>query len=111
MEIELAQRRCVPCSAETRPLASAEVETLLGGVPSWRLQDGKLVRRMTFKDFVGAMGFVDRVADLAEHEGHHPDFCVHYRVVDFTLYTHAIGGLSENDFVLAAKIDHLADSG
>ena len=62
-------------------------------------------KRFEFADFLGAMAFVDKMAALAEEEGHHPDFCVHYSRVDVTLWTHAARGLSENDFILAAKID------
>lgn len=66
-----------------------------------------LQRQMKFKDFRAAMAFLRKVEDVAEAEGHHPDFCVHYNIVDFTLWSHAIGGLHENDFILAAKIDAL----
>jgi 4a-hydroxytetrahydrobiopterin dehydratase len=74
--------------------------------------DNTIVRSVTFANFVAAMQFLNRVAEVAEAEGHHPDFCVHYNRVDFTLSTHAVGGLSENDFILAAKINSLlSDSG
>jgi 4a-hydroxytetrahydrobiopterin dehydratase len=66
-----------------------------------------LRRSVTFRDFRALMACVNRIADLAEAEGHHPDFCVHYSQLDLELYTHAIGGLSENDFVLAAHLDAL----
>jgi 4a-hydroxytetrahydrobiopterin dehydratase len=83
------------------------VQALLQDVPQWRLsKDGKRIsRKFKFDEFAPAMKFANRVAELAEAEGHHPDFTVHYSVVDVTLWTHAIGGLSENDFILAAKID------
>jgi 4a-hydroxytetrahydrobiopterin dehydratase len=82
---------------------------LLSQVPGWRVDPGgsRLHRRFDFTSFPATIAFVDRMADLAEAEGHHPDFCVHYKLLDVTLTTHAIGGLSENDFILAAKIDSL----
>jgi 4a-hydroxytetrahydrobiopterin dehydratase len=69
--------------------------------------DDRLIKTFKFANFVAAMEFLNRVAELAESEQHHPDFCVHYNRVDFTLWTHAVGGLSDNDFILAAKIDAL----
>lgn len=74
-------------------------------VPSWVLKDGKLTKRLTFKDFKEAMVFVNTVADVAEANGHHPDLSIFYNKVTIELFTHAIGGLSVNDFILAAKID------
>ena len=76
-------------------------------------QDGKtrILKHYRFKDFVEAMRFVNAMAGLAEAEGHHPDFCVHWNAVDVTLWTHAIGGLSDNDFIVAAKLDRLPEAG
>ena len=68
-------------------------------------QPPRIRKLFKFDDFLGSMAFVDKMAALAEGEGHHPDFCVHYAEVDVTLWTHAVGGLSDNDFILAAKID------
>lgn len=81
--------------------------SLLGQVPGWELRGKSLARTFKFKDFVGSMAFVDRVAEIAETEGHHPDIHISWNKVALTLTTHAIGGLSENDFVLAAKINGL----
>ncbi|MBM3270023.1 MAG: 4a-hydroxytetrahydrobiopterin dehydratase [Candidatus Sericytochromatia bacterium] len=103
----LADRRCVPCEGGTPKLPPAAIGALAAELPGWEVRDERLVRTFKFKDFRAAMAFLGRVADVAENEGHHPDFCVHYRVVDMTVWTHAIGGLSENDFILAAKIDRL----
>jgi len=64
-----------------------------------------LNRRFDFKDFVAAMAFVNRMAEVAEAEGHHPDFAVHYNRVDVTVWTHSVNGLSVNDFILASKLD------
>ena len=68
-----------------------------------------LARQFRFRDFVEAMKFVNRVADLAEEQGHHPDILIHWNTVDLVLWTHKIGGLHENDFILAAKIQKLLD--
>lgn len=103
----LRAKRCVPCEGGVEKLSPEAAEALRVGVPSWRIEDGKLRRTRVLPDFAAAMRFLVRVAEIAEAEGHHPDFSVHYDRVDFTIWTHAIGGLSENDFILAAKIDAL----
>ena len=74
-------------------------------VPGWELEGNKLTRRYKFKDFLGSMAFVNRVAELAESEGHHPDIYIYWNRVRLELTTHAIKGLSENDFIMAAKIN------
>jgi 4a-hydroxytetrahydrobiopterin dehydratase len=112
--VKLDARRCVPCEGGTPPLDEAAAGLLLGELVGWARRDEargpRITKRFTFRDFVGAMAFVDKMAVLAEAEGHHPDFCVQFREVDVTLWTHAVGGLSENDFILAAKIDGLMDA-
>src|ERR1043165_3356561 len=100
----LRDRKRAPCEGGTKPLSKGATQRLLGQVPEWIERSKKLRRTLTFADFREAMRFVDRVAEIAEEENHHPDFCVHYDRVDFTIWTHAIDGLSENDFILAAKI-------
>ena len=107
--MELTKKRCVPCEGGVRPLDPNQVQTLLSQVPGWQAESngGQLRKRFDFASFPATIAFVQRLADLAEAEGHHPDFCVRYKVLDVTLTTHAIGGLSENDFILAAKIDRL----
>jgi 4a-hydroxytetrahydrobiopterin dehydratase len=107
---KLQDRRCVPCEGGTPPLDAAATAQLLAEVPGWTLQEHaqnpRITRHLQFKDFVAALAFVHKLAALAEAEGHHPDFCVHdYNQVDVTMWTHAVGGLSENDFILAAKIN------
>ncbi len=91
------------------PLARESVEQLAREVPQWRLQDGSIERTFTRQDFRQAMDFVDRVAKLAEEQDHHPDISISYNKVKLTLSTHKIGGLSRNDFILAAKIDRLLE--
>jgi 4a-hydroxytetrahydrobiopterin dehydratase len=91
-------------------MARDEAEALLAQVPGWQLVDGeplKIARSIKLKDFARAMAFVNSIAQLAEAEGHHPDFCVSWNRVRLELFTHAIGGLSENDFIMAAKVNQL----
>ena len=104
---DLRQKRCIACDGKTPKLDAAEVARLAPQVPVWTTAGDRLRRRFVFADFVQAMRFVNRMAELAEAEGHHPDFAVHYREVEVTIWTHAAGGLTENDFILAAKIDDL----
>ena len=103
----LSSKSCVPCRGGVAPLTPEAARGLLAAVPAWRLEENatRLVHRFEFRDFVEAIKFVNRVADVAEKEGHHPDIHIHYNLVKLVLWTHDLGGLSENDFILAAKID------
>jgi len=105
----LTEKSCVPCRGGIPPLSEEEARRLAEAVPAWALLENatRLVRRFEFQDFRAAMEFVNRVAELAEAEGHHPDFEIHWNKVELTLWTHKIDGLTESDFVLAAKIDKL----
>lgn len=108
MDQNLAKKKCVPCEAGgVEPFGQEESEKYLAQVPGWALSEEakKISRGYKFKDFVQAMDFVKKVAEIAEGEGHHPDINISYNKVKLELTTHAIGGLSENDFILAAKID------
>jgi 4a-hydroxytetrahydrobiopterin dehydratase len=107
--MELGKKKCLPCEGGATTLPASEVERLLSQISGWQIEPGfpELRKRFKFASFVATMAFVNRMAELAEAEGHHPDFCVRYTNLDVTLTTHAIGGLSENDFILAAKIDQL----
>jgi 4a-hydroxytetrahydrobiopterin dehydratase len=107
---ELQNKKCVPCEGGVPRIDRPDAERLLKGLPGWELaDDGKLIRRKwTVKNFVAGLEFLNQIGALAEEEQHHPD--VHltgYRNVKVELMTHAIGGLSENDFILAAKIDQI----
>jgi 4a-hydroxytetrahydrobiopterin dehydratase len=105
----LTSKKCVPCEGGVPALDARVVCKLLPEIPGWQLDadEGQLHKRYKFASFVENIAFISRMAALAEQEGHHPDFCVQYDVLDVTLSTHAIDGLSENDFILAAKIDQL----
>jgi 4a-hydroxytetrahydrobiopterin dehydratase len=103
--MNLADQKCVPCEGGVEPLSVGDTQTLLEQVPGWKLEKGAIRKEYTFGDFREAIAFVNKVADIAEKEGHHPDIMIWYRIVTLVLTTHAIGGLSINDFVLARKID------
>lgn len=107
---ELTAKKCKPCEGGVEAATPDEARRQLAALASWTLaNDGKHIRKeWTVKNFMAGMRFFERVAELAENEGHHPDLhLVGYRQVVIELTTHAIGGLSENDFILAAKIDEL----
>jgi 4a-hydroxytetrahydrobiopterin dehydratase len=107
--MKLSERKCAPCDEGTPRLEAAFVRSVLVELPGWELSDdaSRLRRRLRFADFRQAMAFVVKMALVAEAQDHHPDFAVHYRDVDVTLYTHTVGGLSENDLIVAAKINEL----
>jgi len=105
----LVGKKCAPCEGGVKPMTPEQYSNYLPQVPEWKVEgDYAIIREMKFKDFKAAMAFLNKVADLAEAEGHHPDFTLHgWNKVRFGLSTHAIGGLSINDFIMAAKIDTL----
>lgn len=108
--VELTKKHCLPCEGGVPALSPAQVKHLLTEVPGWKLtEDGQRIRReWRVKDFLTGLDFFQRVGQLAEQEGHHPDLhLAGYRNVAIEIWTHAIGGLSENDFILAAKIGML----
>ncbi len=104
---DLAQKKCVPCEGGVPPLAEATARSYLARLPGWSLVNGRRIQKdFPCKDFARALAFVNRVGAIAEAEGHHPDILLHsWNRVRLEITTHAIGGLSENDFILAAKID------
>jgi 4a-hydroxytetrahydrobiopterin dehydratase len=106
--INLLKKHCVPCEGGMPPLNREQIEKYSKETPDWKVvDDKKITKEFKFKDFVAAMAFVNKVAEIAENEGHHPDIYIYYNLVRFELTTHAMKGLSENDFILAAKIDAL----
>ena len=105
----LAQRRCKPCEGGTEPLPASAARTLLQDLKGWELAGGTAIRKtVVCKHFLDAVGLIQKIAPLAEAEDHHPDLhLTGYKRLTIELSTHAIRGLSENDFILAAKIDQL----
>lgn len=107
---ELAKKNCVPCRGGVPPLSGAELQKYSVEVPQWKVvDDHHITRSFAFKDFRGALNFVNQVGELAEQQGHHPDILLAWGKADVTTWTHKINGLSEGDFILAAKIDELAN--
>ncbi len=107
--MDLKIKKCVPCEGNVPPLSPIEIQNLLNELSNaWEVRDNRKISfEFRFPDFKQTMGFVMKVALLAEAEGHHPDLSVSWGKVTIELWTHAIDGLSENDFILAAKIEHL----
>ena len=110
MSEDLTKKICVPCQGGILPLERGAAAGYLEQAPGWELADGagRNERKLTFGDFAETLAFVNRVGELAEAEGHHPDISFGWGYCDITLYTHKIGGLHENDFIMAAKINGLA---
>lgn len=107
MSDSLTKRHCVPCEGGVPPLTAEQVGEYLAQIPGWKVsEDGKKISKVfSFKNFHETMEFVNKVADIANAEDHHPDMQVSYSKVTVELWTHAIGGLSDNDFIVAAKIE------
>ena len=104
--MELTEKKCVPCEGGIPALDADAVKHYLSKLNNWNLSENlKISKTFRFINFRHTMDFVNKVADLAESEGHHPDLVVTYSTCVVELWTHAIHGLSENDFILAAKID------
>ena len=105
----LAQKHCVPCKGGTPALQGAPLQALASQVPHWSVvRDHQIERIFKFPDFVTALAFVNRVGEIAEAESHHPDIELGWGRVAVKIYTHKVDGLTESDFVLAAKIDALS---
>ena len=106
----LTKGHCVPCEGGTKPMEKEEIATYLTLLKTdWIVTDDKknLTKKFKFKDFREAMEFVNKIADIAEEQGHHPNISIYYNKVDILLTTHAISGLSVNDFIMASKIEIL----
>lgn len=106
---DLTRNVCVACEGGVSPLTREEAEEYHAQVPEWKIaEDGKsITRKYSFKDFKEALAFVDKAGEVAEQEGHHPDITFGWGYVTVLLTTHAIGGLSKNDFIVAAKTEAL----
>jgi len=104
----LAARECVPCRGGVPPMQGEEIRNLLGQLSGWEVvAEHHLRKEYKFKNFREALDFVNRVGELAEEQGHHPDICFGWGKAEITIWTHKIDGLTESDFILAAKIDNL----
>ncbi len=105
---ELAELTCVPCRGGIPPLKGKELEDMKRKLSGWEVvKEHHLHRAYKFPDFAQALAFVNRVGDLAEQQGHHPDIMLTWGKVEIAIWTHKIDGLTESDFILAAKIDQL----
>ena len=105
---ELASKTCVPCKGGTPPLKGAELDELRRQLPEWEVVEEHHLRKVfRFKNFREALDFVNRVGELAEEQGHHPDISFGWGRVEITVWTHKINGLTESDFVFAAKTDKI----
>jgi len=109
MDVELSEQECVPCRGGVPPLSGEPLAALASRLGSeWKVCDGHhLEKEFAFKDFRQALQFTNAVGELAEAQGHHPDITLTWGKVRITIWTHKVGGLTESDFVLAAKIDRL----
>lgn len=107
--MELKEKQCAPCEAGTKPFNIDQVTIGKNQLlPGWKVTDNKILqKKFPFENFKRGMAFAQNIAVIAEKENHHPDICIHYTNVEVELTTHAIDGLSENDFIMAAKIDEL----
>ncbi len=104
---ELARKRCVPCEGGVAPLSAEQVKPLLKGLDGWGIEGGMITKTYKFKNYYETMAFVNALAWISHREDHHPDLQVGYNKCRVEYSTHAIGGLSENDFICAAKADAL----
>jgi 4a-hydroxytetrahydrobiopterin dehydratase len=106
--MSLADKHCAPCKGGTPPLKGKQVEDLHREIPEWEVvSEHHLKRTFKFPDFVQALAFVNKVGEVAETEGHHPDILLSWGKAEVTTWTHSIDGLSEGDFILAAKVDRI----
>ena len=105
---ELADKTCIPCKGGVEPFKAGAIAAVHKQVSEWKVvNDHHITREFTFPDFSQALDFVNRIAEVAEQQGHHPDILLTWGKVEVTLWTHKIDGLSEGDFIMGAKIDRL----
>ena len=105
---DLASKTCVPCRGGVPPLKGSQLAALAAQVPQWQIvNEHHITRNFAFPDFRQALDFVNRVGAIAEEQGHHPDILLTWGRAEITTWTHKIDGLTESDFILAAKIDKL----
>jgi 4a-hydroxytetrahydrobiopterin dehydratase len=106
---DLAKRKCKPCEGGVAPYSEQQAREMLKSLKGWILEDGKLMKLYPFANYYQTMAFVNALAWISHREDHHPDLAVGYNKCKVTYWTHAIGGLSENDFICAAKCDALLE--
>ena len=107
---ELASKTCVPCKGGVPPMKGGELERMMKQVPEWKaVNEHHITRTFKFPDFKQALEFVNRVGELAEQQGHHPDILLTWGKAEITMWTHKIDGLTESDLIMAAKIDKLRE--
>jgi 4a-hydroxytetrahydrobiopterin dehydratase len=104
---DLAHNKCKPCEGGVAPLAEAEIRSLLKRLTGWEYANGRIAKTYSFRDYYQTIAFVNATAWVSHREDHHPDLAVGYNQCRVEYVTHAIGGLSENDFICAAKLDKL----
>jgi 4a-hydroxytetrahydrobiopterin dehydratase len=107
--VSLSAKSCKACTTKPNKLSDTEIAHYLTLLPSWQLEDGKLRRQLKVKDFITALKLANRIGDLAEQENHHPDLLVSWGLLGITIFTHSVNGLTENDFILAAKTNGIID--
>jgi 4a-hydroxytetrahydrobiopterin dehydratase len=105
----LARKKCKPCEGGVKPFTASEAQQLLETLKGWAIEGGKLAKTYSFQNYYETLAFVNALAWISHREDHHPDLGVHYNKCRVEYSTHAIGGLSENDFICAAKCDALFD--
>jgi 4a-hydroxytetrahydrobiopterin dehydratase len=107
IQMNLTNKKCIPCEVGGLPIDGKQIVSYMKDLPQWKVSadQKKIMRSFKFADFKESLAFVNKVGALAEREGHHPDVSIHYNEVSIELLTHAVGGLSENDFIVAAKIN------
>ena len=106
---DLAKRKCKPCEGGVAPLTDAQIKPMLKGIPGWKVEGKTLARTYNFANYYETMAFVNALAWISHREDHHPDLAVGYNKCRVEYSTHAIGGLSDNDFICAAKCDALLE--
>jgi 4a-hydroxytetrahydrobiopterin dehydratase len=106
---ELARKRCKPCEGGVKPFTPQEANQLVKTLTGWSIENGRLAKTFAFQNYYETMAFVNALAWIAHREDHHPDLAVHYNRCRVEYWTHAIDGLSENDFICAAKADALVE--
>jgi 4a-hydroxytetrahydrobiopterin dehydratase len=105
--MNLSKKRCVPCEGNIKKFSNKVIKNYLKKIKNWKYKNNKIYKEFKFKDFKETLKFVNKVSNISEKEGHHPNIYFTWGKCKIEVYTHAINGLSENDFILAAKIDEL----